>query len=569
MVIAVVGHVFSFATTGVFIPLIIALGVEATLAKDISLATTYGLGVLLAAVVGSLFMAVAVWAFNANGVLGAEYVYRRVFANYLSKDYEFFSNNYVGALGTNVTMLRKAFLDYQLTLLFNLPRIFTTAFASLAVVLWQAPLLALIIAISMAANFGYIYIFARYRLKYRAAVSDAAGKVAGIVGDSLSHGSTVKSFASESYEKARLEAGVRSWAKAQLKSWSYFTPMSVGRNMISFITIAILIIVSAHLYAEGKISVAIVALVQIYVVRLMNVMLEFGELIKAYDQTISDAFTPVQTMLTPVNVLDSQRPQQVAAPINILSFNAVTYHYPDAKRSSTAVKELSITIKRGERIGIVGYSGSGKTTLTKLLLRFMDVSDGAIEINGVDIRDVKQADLRSLISYVPQEPLLFHRSIAENISYAVESADNAAVQKAAKLAYVDEFVDDLPDGYETLVGERGVKLSGGQRQRVAIARALLKDAPILVLDEATSALDSRSEQLIQKALWRLMKGRTAIVIAHRLSTIQRLDHIIVMDKGQIVQSGTHHELLQDKGGIYAELWAHQSGGYIGDNTATE
>lgn len=192
----------------------------------------------------------------------------------------------------------------------------------------------------------------------------------------------------------------------------------------------------------------------------------------------------------------------------------------------------------------------------------MDVTDGSIHVAGVDIRDLAQHDLRGRIAYVPQEPLLFHRSIGENIAYGKPGAPVKAVEAAGKAAYVNEFVKEMRGGYDTIVGEKGIKLSGGQRQRVAIARALLKDAPILILDEATSALDSRSEQYVQKALWKLMKGRTAIVIAHRLSTIQRMDRIVVMDKGKIVDIGTHEELLA-RGGIYAKLWTHQSGGYIG------
>ena len=193
----------------------------------------------------------------------------------------------------------------------------------------------------------------------------------------------------------------------------------------------------------------------------------------------------------------------------------------------------------------------------------MDTTEGTITIGGIDLRNVRQCDLRQRIAYVPQEPLLFHRSIAENVAYGRPAASAAQVREAARLAYVDEFVTDLPKGYDTLVGERGVKLSGGQRQRVAIARAILKDAPILVLDEATSALDSRSEKRIQQALWRPMKGRAALVVAHRLSTIQR------MDKGRIVQTGSHTELLKEKGGIYAQLWTHQSGGYVGVPEPTE
>ena len=219
-------------------------------------------------------------------------------------------------------------------------------------------------------------------------------------------------------------------------------------------------------------------------------------------------------------------------------------------------------LPKGRVVEIYGTESSGKTTLTKLLLRFMDVTKGSITLGDVDLRQARQQDIRRCIAYVPQEPLLFHRSILDNIAYGNPKASRQMVIRAAKMGHVDEFANELPQGYDTLVGERGIKLSGGQRQRIAIARAIVKDAPILVLDEATSALDSQSEKLIQDALWDLMKERTAIVIAHRLSTIQKMDRIVVMDKGQIVQMGTHKQLLKDKQGIYAKLWSHQSGGYI-------
>ena len=201
--------------------------------------------------------------------------------------------------------------------------------------------------------------------------------------------------------------------------------------------------------------------------------------------------------------------------------------------------------------------------MVRLLLRFSDVDQGSILIDGQDIARITQDDLHAHIAYVPQEPLLFHRSIAENIAYGLQDADMDAIRRAAKQAHAAEFIDTLPNGYDTLVGERGVKLSGGQRQRIAIARAMLKNAPILLLDEATSALDSESEVLIQKALWKLMEGRTAIVIAHRLSTIQKMDRIIVLDNGSIVEEGSHKALIKH-GGTYAKLWAHQSGGFIDD-----
>lgn len=224
-------------------------------------------------------------------------------------------------------------------------------------------------------------------------------------------------------------------------------------------------------------------------------------------------------------------------------------------------RKFSLRIKPGEKIGLVGHSGSGKTSLTKLLLRFADINDGEITIDGQNITHITQDDLRRHIAYVPQEPLLFHRTIAENISYARPDSDQQEIESVAKMAHADEFIVKLAKGYDTLVGERGVKLSGGQRQRVAIARAMLKNSPILLLDEATSALDSESEILIQKALWTLMENRTAIVIAHRLSTIQKMDRIIVLDNGRVIEEGSHKELLR-KTGKYAELWTHQSGGFL-------
>ena len=223
--------------------------------------------------------------------------------------------------------------------------------------------------------------------------------------------------------------------------------------------------------------------------------------------------------------------------------------------------DFTLTVPAGKSVGLVGVSGSGKTTLTKLLLRFDDVLKGAIYIDGQDIRDVTQKSLREAIAYVPQESSLFHRSVEENIAYGKPGATHTEVVKAAKLANADEFIRELPDKYDTLVGERGIKLSGGQRQRIAIARAILKDAPILVLDEATSALDSESEALIQEALKNLMQGRTSIVVAHRLSTIAGLDEIVVLRDGRIVEQGPHQKLLK-KEGEYARLWSRQSGAFL-------
>jgi ATP-binding cassette subfamily B protein len=283
--------------------------------------------------------------------------------------------------------------------------------------------------------------------------------------------------------------------------------------------------------------------------------------LRNYNRAFGDASQMTENLdLTPT-ILDPENPQKFTSVSGRINFTNVSFTHDGSK--SSLFKDFSLHIKPGEKVGLVGHLGSGKTTLTRLLLRYSDVNAGVISLDNIDIRSVKQDDLHSKITYVPQEPLLFHRSLAENIAYGNPNAKQQEIQAVAKMAHAHEFIKELPEGYSTLVGERGVKLSGGQRQRVAIARAMLKNAPILVLDEATSALDSESEALIQDALWKLMNGKTAIAIAHRLSTIQKMDRIIVLDNGKIIEEGSHKELIR-KGGKYAELWDRQSGGFIED-----
>jgi ATP-binding cassette, subfamily B, bacterial len=260
-------------------------------------------------------------------------------------------------------------------------------------------------------------------------------------------------------------------------------------------------------------------------------------------------------------VLDPESPEPVAhAGAGVVLEDVRFTHAGD---TSPLFEGLDLRIADGERVGLVGRSGGGKTSIARLLLRLMDVDSGRIMVGGQDITRLSQADLRGLIAYVPQDPVMFHRTIGENIAFGRPGATTAEIRAAADAAHVTEFVDALPLGFDTLVGERGVKLSGGQRQRVAIARAILRDAPILLLDEATSALDSESEALIQNALWTMMEGRTAIAVAHRLSTVAGMDRLVVLDRGRVVEQGTHAELLAAGGG-YAKLWQRQSGGFLGE-----
>ncbi|MEK7153217.1 MAG: ATP-binding cassette domain-containing protein [Patescibacteria group bacterium] len=309
-------------------------------------------------------------------------------------------------------------------------------------------------------------------------------------------------------------------------------------------------------------DIATVFLVVTYTADILIRLWEFStQALRTYNRVFGDAQAMIEILAIQPEIKDHTHPEKPKITKGSIRFKDMDFAHPGQGSKDALFAKLNVDIKAGEKIGLVGHSGSGKTSLTRLLLRFNDVDSGEILIDGQNIANITQDDLRKHIAYVPQEPLLFHRSIRENIAYGKPAASDKEILEAARKSHALEFIEKLSEGFDTLVGERGVKLSGGQRQRIAIARAILKNAPILVLDEATSALDSESEKLIQEALWELMKNRTAIVIAHRLSTIQRMDRILVLEDGEIVEQGTHAALIKEDG-IYAQLWAHQSGGFI-------
>jgi ATP-binding cassette subfamily B protein len=561
------GRIPAVAAYNIFIPLVSAWGIEALVAGDIARVQQYALWIVGLAVVYCVFWSIGGIAVSKNAIAGSEYVQEKVFANFMQKDHDFYGNAFFGSLGAQAARIRDAFNTYGELVTLSIPKQATIVLAGVVVISLQSPVLAIVTIVTMILVLSFTLLSSSWRLQFRRQVSEESSNVSAQMGDALSHATTVKSFASEDVETGLLRKRMKRWSTAQYKSWISALPADNGRMMLAAIATAALLILSAHLYIDQKISLAIVVLIQLYVVKLIAATLDIAEMIKRYETVMGSAYEPVKTMLIPTTINDPKKPVKISVSKSYdVSLIDVLFRYPEGDANRAAIKSFSLDIKPGEKIGLVGYSGSGKTTLSKLLLRFMDVTEGSIAVNGTDIRDMSQRDLRQLIAYVPQEPLLFHRTIKENIAYGRPGASGKDVLKAAEAAYVHEFVDELPNGYDTVVGERGVKLSGGQRQRVAIARALLKDAPILVMDEATSALDSESERLIQEALWRLMDDRTAVVIAHRLSTIRRLDRIVVMDKGMIVQVGTHRELLKDEAGIYAKLWSHQSDGYIGAKT---
>lgn len=390
--------------------------------------------------------------------------------------------------------------------------------------------------------------------------ASVSNKQTGFLADMVTNIQAVKSYAAEKYENNRyakatdrtVEAG-RNLMIATTKVDTFFglstTLLSIGALFFAIISVVL-----------WNANAATVFLIVSYTGQITHELWSFGRgTLRNYNRALGDAQEMTGILKLDPTVKDVLKPKKLTVGGGEIRFENIRFMHDGA--SESIFEDLNITIPAGQKVGLVGHSGSGKTSLTKLLLRFNDVSDGKILIDGQDIAGVTQNDLHGSIAYVPQEPMLFHRSLRDNIAYGDPSAKLERIKKAAQQANSLNFIEGLPEGFNTLVGERGVKLSGGQRQRVAIARAILKDSPILVLDEATSALDSESEKLIQDALDTLMKGRTSIVIAHRLSTIAKLDRIIVLDNGKVAEDGSHAELLAAKS-TYAKLWAHQSGGFI-------
>jgi len=311
-----------------------------------------------------------------------------------------------------------------------------------------------------------------------------------------------------------------------------------------------------YLWQSGSASAGDITFVLSLFLVLQGHLRDVGMHIRNLQRSVNDMEEMVALSKMPPGVADAPDAQAITLTHGSIAFEHVTFRY--GAQSAPLYRDFNIQIRSGERVGLVGHSGSGKTTFVKLVQRLYDVDRGRILLDGHDIAGLSQASLRAQIAIVPQEPILFHRSLAENIAYARPGATRAQVEHAAELANAHDFITRLPKGYETLVGERGVKLSGGERQRVALARAFLADAPVLILDEATSSLDSESERLIQDAMARLMMGRTTLVIAHRLSTVTSLDRLLVFDRGQVVEQGTHQQLVRLSGGIYRRLFKRQA-----------
>ncbi|MEX2028311.1 MAG: ABC transporter ATP-binding protein, partial [Candidatus Curtissbacteria bacterium] len=362
----------------------------------------------------------------------------------------------------------------------------------------------------------------------------------------------------ERKEKLGFQAVTKDEETKRRKAWYFDNFQNVIKAVMMFALQTAVLFGNLKLWYSGELTLGTFVLIQTYMVTIFLILWNLGRSLSKAVKSLTEMQEVIDIFDIVPDILDPKKPEPLKIGLGRIVFNNVSFTYQEG---SDVLDDFNLDISSGERVGLVGHSGAGKSTITKLILRFADIMQGSITIDGQDIKNITQNDLRSVVSYIPQESILFHRTIGENIAYGRPSATQEEIIAAAKSAHADEFISNLPRGYDTMVGERGVKLSGGERQRVAIARAMLKNAPILVLDEATSSLDSVSEHYIQDAFNELMKGKTTIVIAHRLSTIQKMDRIIVLENGRIAEEGTHKELL-DKGGVYANLWSHQTGGFL-------
>lgn len=473
----------------------------------------------------------------------------------------FHSNRFGGTLVSQTTKFMSAYQLLLETITFPFLPVVCSVVFTCAILAPRVPVYVAILMVLLAVYAGVSYYMYKRILHLNEQAAGAQNHLSGELSDSVANILAVKTYGREDYERSLFDAANKDVvARDSKRMWA-----SLTRGIITAcITVVIMAVVSVFIAGGNAwygITPGTLVMMFTYTYTVTNQFNFINNGLQRFNRAFGDASGMTATLDEPRLVADSPDAFDLEVREGAIDFSDIGFDYVDGGVKTRVFDHFDLHIPAGQRVGLVGASGAGKTTLTKLLLRLSDIQEGRIEIDGCNIADATQRSLRRRIAYVPQESLLFHRSVAENIAYGKPDATMDEIREAARRANALEFIERLPQGFDTVTGERGVKLSGGQRQRIAIARAMLADCPILVLDEATSALDSESEKMVQDALAELMRGRTAIVVAHRLSTVASLDRIVVLEGGRIVEDGPHAELIE-AGGVYARLWSRQTGAYL-------
>ncbi|OGI45968.1 hypothetical protein A2121_01800 [Candidatus Nomurabacteria bacterium GWB1_40_6] len=493
--------------------------------------------------------------FEASSMAGLR---EQAFSYMMGHSHSFFANNFGGSLTQRINKYARAFEKLTDRMMVDGLPLIIRGGGTIVAFYVLLPKYSYILGIFSVVFLITAFVYIRFKLKYDVIASEADSKTVGALSDAIGNHASIQLFTGHKYEKERVGGVIQDQRKKTTINWYLWEGLSTIQAFYTVCVEFILFWVVLGDWKLGLVTLPIVVLLQSYFVRLAESLWSFGAIVRAYYESFADAEEMAVILSTPYGIRDRVE-DSLSKVSGKVEFDNVTYIYEN--NNSKVLDNFSATIPAGEKIALVGSSGAGKTTFVRLLLRLFNLTSGKIMIDGVDISTISQENLREKIAFVPQDPILFHRTLLENIRYGRRDATDEEVLNAAHLAHCDDFIDALPKGYETYVGERGIKLSGGERQRVAIARAILKNAPILILDEATSSLDSHSESLIQDALKTLIKGKTTIVIAHRLSTIREMDRIIVLDRGKIIEDGVHDELTNKTDGLYKKLWDLQAGGF--------
>jgi ATP-binding cassette, subfamily B, bacterial len=481
------------------------------------------------------------------------------FTYLMDHSYSFFSNNFTGALIQRVNRFSRAFERLFDTFIFNFLPLLIGVAGAIVVVWFQEPMIAVAILIWTLVTMVVNYFFSRWKVKYdlRSVAADSATTAQ--LADTITNQGAVSSFTASDYEADAFKEISNEQARAMRLTWDINSILDGIQAAFAVAVEFFIFYYAVKFWERDAITIGTFVLIQVYLLGLMGKMWNFSRIIRNVYEGFADSEEMVSVLILPHEVKDVSGARPLMVDKGKIELKHVSFAFAENHR---VLEDLDFTIRGGEKIALIGPSGAGKSTFVRLILRLYNLPDGTILIDGQDIQGVTQESLRRNISLVPQDPVLFHRTLLENIRYGRRDATDEEVKEAARRAHCDEFADALPLKYGTFVGERGIKLSGGERQRIAIARAILKNAPILVLDEATSSLDSHSEALIQDALSELMKGKTSIVIAHRLSTIRKMNRIIVIQNGKIVEEGTHRDLVAREKSLYKHLWNLQAGGFI-------